>query len=105
MALSVRMCSRSTRTCDSSMLRLELAHEIHQRLHSGYRHRVVDRRAHASHGAVALELQQAALLRLLEEFLIERSVAQAERDVHARAIVDRHRTRVKAARIEQIVEQ
>src|SRR5690349_8429748 len=104
MALSVRMCSLAV-AGDLSMLRLELAHKIHQCLYTGYRHRVVDRGAHAADRAVALELKQAALLGLLEEFLIEPRIPQAERDVHARAIVDGHWAGIEAACVEQVVEQ
>ena len=44
--------------------RLEIAHEIDQRLHAGLRHRVVDRRAHAAERAVALQREQARRPRL-----------------------------------------
>ena len=48
----------------------------HQRLHALDRHRVVERRAHAAHRAVALQLHHAARLRALQEGVVERLVLE-----------------------------
>ena len=47
-------------------------------LHALDRHGVVDRGAHAADRAVALQLDQAALLGALEEGLVERGILQGE---------------------------
>src|SRR5688572_22159079 len=53
------------------MLLLEIAHVFHKALHAFQRHRVVDRGAHAADRAVALELDQAALLGAFEKSAIQ----------------------------------
>ena len=54
---------------------LELLHVVDQRPHAFERHRVVDRRAHAAHGAMALQLVHARRLGALEKRCVERLVA------------------------------
>ena len=70
----------------SGVLLLKFSHVVHQRLHARQRNGVVDAGAHAAHGLVALELQQAARLGAGQEGVVARFVAQLERHVHARAV-------------------
>ena len=56
---------------DSAPLRLELPHILHQSLHPLDRHGVVYRSAHAADGAVAFELEHAALFGALQKLAVE----------------------------------
>src|SRR6516225_6455324 len=87
------------------MLLLELAHVVGERPHAIDRHRVVDRRAHAADRAVALELHHPALLRALEEGLVELLVGQSKRNVHARAVFLLCRARVELRSVDAIVQK
>eukprot|EP00042_Codosiga_hollandica_P000646 m.924019 g.924019 ORF g.924019 m.924019 type:complete len:468 (+) comp116546_c0_seq1:367-1770(+) len=100
-----RKASSSWEATGSTMAGLEVLQEGHQRLHAFQRHRVVDRRAHAAHRLVALELQQPGGLGLGKEALVELLVLQEEGHVHARAAVGIHAVLVEARRIQCRVEQ
>src|SRR4051812_4403273 len=63
---------------------LEVAHEPRQCGDTGLGHRVVDRSTHAAERAMSLQRNQPGGLRLGEESLVECSVMQEERYVHAR---------------------
>src|SRR6185295_5707902 len=69
----------------SGGLRLEFLHELDQCIDAFGRHRVVDGRAHAAHGAMTLEIHEAGLLGFVAEGLVELGLGQCERHVHPRA--------------------
>src|SRR5687767_285861 len=101
----VPACAGMTPIGASAVAGLEILHEIDERADALDRHRVVDRRAHAADRAMALEREQARLLRFGEECLVERFVAQAERDVHARARAFLDRVRIEPRAVDRVVEQ
>src|ERR1700752_2480583 len=88
-----------------AMLGFEFLHVLDEPLHAFERHGVVDRGAHAADRAVALQLHHAALLRALEERIVELCIRKSERHVHPGAVFPRHRIPVEAARIEEVVQQ
>ena len=71
----------------------------------GFRHGVVDARAHAAHAAVALEVLEARLLRLGDEFRVQVGVARDERHVHERAVLLAHGAAEQRAFVQEAVEQ
>src|SRR5688572_28016569 len=83
--------ARCTKEASSALrvLRAKLFHEGDQRLDALDRHGVVDRRAHAADGAMALQLREPARLGFGEEPGVELVVAQAKGHVHARAVFRR----------------
>src|SRR6185369_9526930 len=87
------------------MTRFKFFHVLNEALHAFDGHRVVDRRAHPAHRAVALELHHAALLGALEKNRIELRLLQGERHVHPRAVFLRHRVPEEGARVEEVVEK
>src|SRR6266478_2079446 len=88
-----------------AMLGFEFLHVLDEPLYSLQRHRVVDRRAHAADRAVSLQLDHAAVLRALEEGIVEPCIRESERHVHPRAVFLGYRIPVEAARIEKVVQQ
>src|SRR5690242_6054825 len=90
---------------NSSELPLGIPYVVDEAPDALERHGVVDRRAHASHRAVTLELDHAALLRALEEGLVERRVVQLERHVHARAILALNGIEVEAGAVQVDVQK
>src|SRR5687767_3441578 len=88
-----------------AMFLLEFLHVLHQALHTFERHRVVDRRAHPAHRAVAFQLHHAARFGALEELGVQRRIPQCKRNVHARTVLPRHRVLEEGARVEKVVEQ
>src|ERR1700693_5968509 len=87
------------------MLRAEFFHELDERLDALERHRVADRSAHAPDRAMPLELRKSPRLGPFQEFRIEGGVAQAERNVHARAVFPGDRIRVEILGVEIAVEE
>src|SRR4029079_187972 len=83
-----------------AMRPLEVAHPGNERVDARARHRVVDRRTHAAHRAVTLELRQPALFRAVEERVVQRLVAQHERHTDARAVFLAHRIAVEAGAVD-----
>src|SRR5689334_20989250 len=69
------------------------------------RHRVVNRGAHAANSAVSLELNHAVLLCTPQERLVERRVAELERNIHARAVLLAHGIQVERAAVKAIVQE
>src|SRR5262245_33615999 len=100
------MCSLSAMSsCTlSSLTPLKIAHELGERLHAFQRHRVIQGSTHAADRPVPFQLDQTFLRGLLEEGVVERSVAQGERYVHARAVVLGYRAAIQLARVQQIVQ-
>src|SRR5467141_3382365 len=80
-----------------AMLGFEFLHVLDEPLYSLQRHRVVDRRAHAADRAVSLQLDHAAVLRALEEGIVEPCIRESERHVHPRAVFLGYRIPVEAA--------
>src|SRR4051812_46841347 len=66
-ACESRATAEDSRRPASAVLALEVLQVGHQGLHAFQRHGVVDRRPHAAHDAVALELDHAARLGAVEE--------------------------------------
>ena len=63
----------------------EVRHERDQRVDAGFRHRVVEARAHSADDAVTLQIGEARGLRFLQERLVELGIGERERHVHPRA--------------------
>src|SRR5450830_1391650 len=89
----------------SGLCFFEFAQVVHQRLHAGQRHGVVDAGPHATDRLVALELQQPARLGTGQEGVVQRLVAQPERHVHARAAFGGHRVGVELRLVDEPVQQ
>src|SRR5262245_40098674 len=107
--LSVRtlkwwLVSGRTSPAFSAVSFFEGTHELHESFYACHRHGVVDRRAHAAHRAVALQLGKPGGLRLLEERRVQLVVLQRERDVHSRPVLGNDRRVIELGLVEVIVD-
>src|SRR5206468_9822444 len=71
----------------SAVAPFEIAHERNQRVDTGFRERVIDRRAHAADGAMSLETVEPGRSRFPDEHLLQLFICEPERDVHQRPAV------------------
>src|SRR5688500_14843524 len=83
---------------------LEALHELHQRATALDRHGVVDARAHAAGGAMALEPVESGLRRLGDEPRLRLVARAAEADVHDRAALPLDGAPEVPALVEEVVE-
>src|SRR6185503_6097745 len=72
----------------SPIAALEIFHERHERFDSGTRERVVNRRANAADGPVALQAVESLRCCFSHKLLFEFFRRQAERDIHRRTAID-----------------
>src|SRR5690349_11040634 len=68
----------------SSVFPLEVAHEAHKCFDTFHRHRVVEARAHSTDRPMPLEGDEAGVLRVGDEGLVELGLREREDDVHPR---------------------